>query len=122
MVEKKAQVVTRIPGEIYQCPSNGNPQAHEDVKADWKCPDCGKYIQICAQSSTGEKATFIRKRADEVVKGDMVKPQGGAMTQFNKVKGITEKDDGKLIFGLEELGARAFEPDQWITCRTGGEW
>ncbi|QAR46938.1 hypothetical protein EQG67_14765 [Kosakonia cowanii] len=122
MVKKKMQLVIRIAGEIYQCLGNGNPQAYDDVKIDWKCPDCGEYIQICAQSSNGEKATFIRKRADEVVKGDLVKPQDGTMAQFNKVKGITEKDDGTLVFGLEGLGVRSFEPDAWITCRTGGEW
>lgn len=122
MVKKKMQLVIRIAGEIYQCLGNGNPQAYDDVKIDWKCPDCGEYIQICAQSSNGEKATFIRKRADEVVKGELVKPQGGAMTQFNKVIGITVKDDGTIVFGLEKLGARSYEPEQWITCRTGGEW
>ncbi|EPL8211990.1 hypothetical protein ACRAOD_19885 [Raoultella ornithinolytica] len=122
MVKKKMQHVSRITGEIYQCPGNGNTQVYDDIKTDWKCPDCGEYIHICAQSPTGEKATFIRKRADEVVKGDLVKPQGGTMDQFNKVKGITEKDDGTLVFGLEGLGARSFEPDAWITCRTGGEW
>lgn len=44
------------------------------------------------------------------------------MTQFNKVIAITVKDDGTIVFGLEKLGVRSYEPDQWITCCTGGEW
>jgi hypothetical protein len=71
---------------------------------------------------TGEKGTLVRERADGVVKGNLVKPLAGAMTQYNKVKGKPEKDDGKLIFDLEKLGTHTCEPDLWITCYTGRDW
>ncbi|WP_323660626.1 hypothetical protein [Pectobacterium versatile] len=123
MGNNKPRNVIRISGEIYKCPENGTTHDYENVRDTWKCPDCDEYIKICVKNTnTGEQATFIRKRADEVKVGELVKPMGGVMTDYNEVLGIDQLKNGKFGFGLKGLGRRYFDPDEFITCRTGGEW
>ncbi|HCW0179198.1 TPA: hypothetical protein OW286_002547 [Citrobacter freundii] len=124
MVNKKMRNPNHFHDEHYQCSGCGIDYEYDEVRDTWKCPDpdCNDYIEIYAEDANGTRARFLRKEAKEVEVGDLVKPLGGIITDFNEVYAIYPLKNGKLGFNLKEIGQRTFSVDDCITCRNGGAW
>ncbi|CDH00398.1 hypothetical protein [Xenorhabdus bovienii] len=121
MINKKMKCVIRFSKEIYKCPQNGDEYQYSEVENDWKCPHCGNSISIYAEEhDTKNRGVFIRKRADEVGKGELVKPNGMLLNQNYMVLGVTELKNGKLGIGLKQYTQIKLDPNDCVTCRVGG--
>lgn len=120
-MNKKMKRAMKFSSETYKCPENGDEYQSSEVENDWRCPDCRNYISIYAEEKgTGKRGVFIRKRADEVEEGDLLKPDGMLLNQHYMVKGITLLKNGKLGIGLKEYTQIKLEPDSCVACRVGG--
>ena len=109
--------------EKYQCHSCRKDKIERsDVDITWCCPDCGQYIYIYA-SDEESRGVFIRKRATEIVKGDLVRPNHFKLEEHYQVLGInaltTKKHIGKLGLGLKGFRQEIVEPNDFISCRVG---
>ncbi|EKU4727109.1 MULTISPECIES: hypothetical protein [Citrobacter] len=108
--------------ERYECHCNNKELKREDVENSWLCPDCNDHVYIYA--SDGEnKGVFIRKRGSEIVKGDLVRPDGFSLNEHFQVLGVTpltsKANNGKLGLGLKGYRQTPVNPDDFISCRIG---
>lgn len=112
----------RMPGETYSCASCDDKSFdYSEACQNWRCPDCDDYIHIYAEdTAASDKGDFYRKRADEVMLYELVKPGRMRISCSYAVKGITPLGNGKLGFGLTDYGRLVLEKDDWVTVRIGG--
>ncbi|MDM2740943.1 hypothetical protein [Citrobacter sp. Cu096] len=104
------------PNEIYKCTTCNNEYNKEDVELNWQCPECDEYILIESyDEETSDITIFIRKRADQLKKGNYIHYYG----EMYQVVGVTILDDkklGKIWIGLKGFTRIEVDVNECVNC------
>lgn len=119
----KKPSVSYFAEEEYQCHfCNKEKIELSDVDSTWRCSDCGEYIFIYA-SDEESRGVFIRKKATEIIKGDLVRPDHFKLEEHYLVLGINtltaKKHIAKLGLGLKGFRQVIVGLNDFISCRVG---
>ncbi|ELW7402721.1 hypothetical protein QLL85_002360 [Yersinia enterocolitica] len=120
MSKNKMKNANRFHIEKYKCGECTTDYECSDVENSWTCPKCGFRIDIYAEDDSGERGVFVRKRADEVEVGDLVRPYGFPINKDFQVLGIHNLKGGIFGIGLKEYTQIKLTPDECVSCRVGG--
>lgn len=111
--------INRLEWENYWCPDCEEMRDLDSVKASWTCPECDQPIVVRAKSADGRQLVcIIRKRASELVMGDLFLMPGALDKESYEVVGITRLKD-KLGVGLRQYGQYKIDPAEGVNCRVG---
>ena len=110
----KPNILSRLPQETYDCPEcSGFDLSWSELKTSWKCPQCLSYVVITAINCNKERMPLLRKKAEEVKKGDYFY--------------FCHRDDGNLVLGtriseniisigLQGYGQLKFQKNNFVEC------
>ncbi|GLB30056.1 hypothetical protein LAD12857_19790 [Lacrimispora amygdalina] len=110
--------ITRYDNEKYSCQCNTpiTDDYETLMDSDWVCPICGEKVLIEINIPDTQNFTVIRKRADEIVSGDLVFYY--VDYQIHQVYNA-ERDNRKknnTYICLKEFGGVSFPNEEYLEC------
>ena len=111
--------VNRFYKEKYICIECEKSFKSEQVEDTWRCPICNNYIHIYAETEDGEcRITLIRKKAKEVVEGDMYVFHGHQSEGGSHVFKVTIKN-GTAHISIKGYGTKTDDAESPVNLQTG---
>ena len=117
---KNLKSINYFISEKYRCGSCQVALTEAQVNQTWKCPNsgCNDYVLIDATDTQGESDIFIRKGADEINAGDVMRRNYEGVKDAVEVKQVrpgTGKNEGKIAISCAASGTIYAEPDRGYT-------
>lgn len=117
---KSLKLISYFISESYRCGSCEVALTEAQVNKTWKCPNpgCNDYVLIDATDTQGKRDIFIRKGADEINAGDVIRRNNKGVNDAVVVKQVrpgTGKNEGKIAISCAASGTIYVEPDRGYT-------
>lgn len=121
MTERILKAINYLPNETYRCDKENLKLNKGDINKTWKCPTCDSYVHIYSKDDEGNEGTFIRKQADEIEVGDLVRPNTFGIDECHEVLDVSiatgKKNKGKIRVALKGYTVEFYNPNDGIACR-----
>ncbi|MGC0825539.1 hypothetical protein WKH63_23535 [Pantoea agglomerans] len=119
-MSKRLKLISSFISESYRCGSCDVALTEAQVNETWKCPNpgCNDYVIIDATDTQGKSGTFIRKGADEINAGDVMRRNKEGVSDAVEVLAVrpgTGKNEGKIAISCAASGTIYAEPDRGYT-------
>lgn len=104
-------MIHHLQGEKYKCFNCNNDYNWDEVNSNWKCPDCGENISVCAEVNNNK---FVINR----IEAKNIEPRQHTMMIGYDYYDVIE-NNGRLKISLKGYGSTDKNPTEFVNCIIG---